>query len=69
MPNRAVAVPEIVAAHQRASVSVLTRMGLKDDTLAQNAAYSLCKATETTCVIAGIHMVTKQQQKSINLPI
>jgi gallate decarboxylase subunit D len=43
--------------HERASVSVLTRLGHKDDTVAQSAAYKICKTLHRpVCVIAGIHL-------------
>jgi gallate decarboxylase subunit D len=43
--------------HQRASVSVLTRLGHKDDTVAQSAAYRICRTLQRpVCVIAGIHI-------------
>jgi gallate decarboxylase subunit D len=43
--------------HQRASVSVITRLGHKDDSIAQSAAYKICKALHRpVCVIAGVHL-------------
>jgi gallate decarboxylase subunit D len=43
--------------NQRASVSVITRLGHKDDTLAQKAAYLISKSTrKTVCVVAGVHV-------------
>jgi gallate decarboxylase subunit D len=53
----AVAIAEYDAKHQRASVSVVTRLGHKDDAIAQKAAYLICKSTQkTVCVIAGVHL-------------
>jgi gallate decarboxylase subunit D len=53
----AVALAEYDIKNSRASVSVLTRLGHKDDAIAQQAAYSICKATQmTTCVAAGVHL-------------
>ncbi len=60
----AVAVGEYDFEHQRASVSVLTRLGHKDDTIAQQAAYSIIKSTKkTVCVIAGIHLENITQEE------
>ena len=53
----AVAVGDYDYEHQRASVSVITRPGHKDDALAREAAYLLCKSTRRpVCVIAGVHL-------------
>jgi hypothetical protein len=39
------------------STSVFTRLGHKDDLVAQRAAYEISKATKKpVCVIAGIHV-------------
>ena len=60
----AVAVGEYDHKEARASVSVITRLGHKDDAVAQKAAYLLSKATKkTTCVVAGIHLegITKDE--------
>jgi len=41
----------------RVSTSVITRLGHKDDVVAQKAAYRVCKSTKRpVCVIAGIHV-------------
>jgi len=41
----------------RASTSVITRLGHKDDVVAQKAAYRVCKSIKRpVCVIAGIHV-------------
>ena len=53
----AVAVADYSEAENRASVSVITRFGHKEDGLASDAAHSLCKAIRRpVCVIAGIHL-------------
>jgi hypothetical protein len=53
----AVAIGEFDLEHQRASVSVITRLGHKDDALAQKAAYAISKyAKKTVCVVAGVHL-------------
>ena len=53
----AVAIGEYDAKNKRASVSVVTRLGHKDDAIAQKAAYLICKSTQKTiCVIAGVHL-------------
>jgi gallate decarboxylase subunit D len=53
----AISLGEYDFTNQRPSVSVVTRLGHKDDTLAQKAAYTLTKAThKTVCVVAGIHI-------------
>ena len=60
----AVSVGEYDFTNQRASVSVLTRLGHKDDSIAQKAAYAISKLTrKTACVVAGIHLdnITKDE--------
>lgn len=53
----AVAVGEWDGEHERASVSVITRLGHKDDAIAQRAAYLITNATKKpVCVIAGVHL-------------
>jgi gallate decarboxylase subunit D len=53
----AVAVGEFDFEHGRASVSVVTRLGHKDDALAQKAAYLISKTTrKAVCVMAGVHL-------------
>jgi gallate decarboxylase subunit D len=53
----AVAVGEFDFEHSRASVSVITRLGHKDDAIAQKAAYLISKSTrKPVCVIAGVHL-------------
>ena len=53
----AVAVGDYDHKRKRVSVSVVTRLGHKDDTLAKEAAYLLSKSTRRpVCVIAGVHL-------------
>jgi hypothetical protein len=53
----AVSLSEWDSVHQRASTSVVTRLGHKDDAVAQAAAYKICKTLQRpVCVIAGIHL-------------
>jgi len=53
----AVAVGEYDHKKRRASTSVITRLGHKDDLVAQKAAHSISKSTKKpVCVIAGIHL-------------
>lgn len=53
----AVAVGEYDQEKKRTSVSVITRLGHKDDVVAQNAAHSISKFTKkAACVVAGIHI-------------
>ena len=53
----AVAVGEYDHEQNRASTSVITRLGHKDDVLAQKAAYLISKHTKRpSCVIAGVHL-------------
>ena len=53
----AVAVGEYDHHQKRASTSVFTRLGHKDDTIAQKAAYLISKSTKRpACVVAGIHL-------------
>lgn len=52
-----VAVGEYDHEHQRASVSVITRLGHKDDAVAREAAHLISKSVKgPVCVIAGIHL-------------
>jgi len=60
----AVAVGEWDEKEQRASVSVHTRLGHKDDAIAQKAAYTISKSIKKpVCVIAGVHVenITPQE--------
>lgn len=53
----AVAVGDYDYEHQGASVSLITRLGHKDDALAREAAYLLSKSMRRpVCVIAGVHL-------------
>ena len=53
----AVALGDYDHEHERASTSVVTRLGHKDDTLAKEAAYLLSKSMRRpTCVITGVHL-------------
>jgi len=53
----AVAVGEYDHTEKRASTSVITRLGHKDDAIAQKAAYLISRQTKRpSCVIAGVHL-------------
>ena len=53
----AVAIGDYDYEHERASVSVITRLGHKDDALAGEAAYLLSKSMRRpVCVVAGVHL-------------
>jgi hypothetical protein len=53
----AVAVAEFCHEEDRASTSVITRFGHKEDAVASRAAHQLCKALKKpVCAIAGIHL-------------
>ena len=53
----AVAVGEYDHVEDRASASVITRAGHKDDAIAQKAAYLITRHTrKPSCVIAGVHI-------------
>jgi hypothetical protein len=60
----AVAIGDYDDEHERASVSVITRLGHKDDALAREAAYLLGKSIRRpVCVIAGVHLdnITREE--------
>jgi len=60
----AVAVGEYDYKEKRASTSVITRPGHKDDVIAQKAAYLISKHTKKpSCAIAGVHVddITKEE--------
>ncbi len=60
----AVAVADYDPKEKRASTSVITRLGHKDDQAACNAAYKLCRRLrKPVCAIAGIHVeaITKEE--------
>jgi gallate decarboxylase subunit D len=64
----AVAVADYDHKGQRASVSIITRLGHKEDIVAHNAAHLLCKQTKkAVCVIAGIHLdnITEMEKQQI----
>ena len=53
----AVAVADYDFKEKRASTSIITRLGHKDDQVAYSAAYQLCRRfRKPVCVIAGIHV-------------
>lgn len=53
----AVAVGEYDHKENRTSTSVITRLGHKDDVIAQKAAYLISKHTkQPSCVIVGVHL-------------
>lgn len=53
----AVAIGDYDYEHERASVSVITRLGHKDDALAGEVAYLLSKSIRRpVCVVAGVHL-------------
>ncbi len=53
----AVALSDYSSEEDWASTSVLTRLGHKDDALACNATYQLCKhLKKPVCAIAGVHL-------------
>jgi hypothetical protein len=53
----AVAIGEYDFKNERASVSVVTRLGHKEDAIAQQAAYLISKTTKkAVCVVAGVHL-------------
>ena len=60
----AVAVGEYDHREKRASTSVITRLGHKDDAMAYQAAYLISKATKRpACVIAGVHLANITEQE------
>jgi hypothetical protein len=64
----AVAVADYDHKEKRASVSVITRLGHKEDIVAQYVAHDLCKhSKKAVCVIAGIHLddITEAEIKKI----
>jgi gallate decarboxylase subunit D len=63
----AIALGEWDSRHQRTSVSVMTRLGHKDDAIAQKAAYLITRAIKKpACVIAGAH-IDRITNKEIDL--
>jgi gallate decarboxylase subunit D len=64
----AVAVGEYDFKNERASVSVITRLGHKEDAIAQRAAYLISKSTKkTVCVAAGVHLDNIGQTEILTL--
>ncbi len=64
----AVAVGEYDHNEKRASTSVITRPGHKDDAIALKAAYLISRKTKRpSCVIAGIHLddITEQEIREL----
>ena len=60
----ALALAEYDPKEQRVSCSVLTRLGHKDDVIAQKTAYLISKHTQKpSCVIAGIHLDNISQKE------
>lgn len=60
----AVAVGEYDHEQERASVSVITRLGHKDDAIAQKAAHLISKSIKKpVCVIAGVHLDNITQEE------
>ena len=60
----AVAIGDYDYEHERASVSIITRLGHKDDALAGEAAYLLSKSIRRpVCVIVGVHLdnITREE--------
>ena len=65
----AVAVGEFDHEHERTSVSVITRLGHKDDVIAQQAAHLISKSIrKPVCVIAGVHLdnITREEIDKIS---
>ena len=60
----AVAVADFCHAENRASTSVITRLGHKEDAVARNAAHTLCREfKKPVCAIAGIHVDDISEQE------
>ena len=53
----AVAIGEFDNSTGRTTISIISRLGHKDDAVAQRVAYAITKHTKrATCVVAGIHV-------------
>jgi gallate decarboxylase subunit D len=64
----AVSIGEYDFTNQRASVSVMTRLGHKDDSIAQKASYTICKMTrKTVCVVVGVHVDNITQDEIVQI--
>jgi hypothetical protein len=64
----AVALSEYNPEEKRASTSILTRFGHRDDVVAQMAAHKICRHTKIpVCAVAGIHLdnITKDEIEQI----
>jgi len=64
----AVAIGEYDLKERRASVSVITRLGHKDDVVARKGAYLISKHTKRpSCVITGVHIgsITEKEIQEI----
>lgn len=64
----AVALSEYNHGEKRASTSVLTRFGHRDDAIASMAAYEICRRfKKPVCALAGIHVdnITKEEIEQI----
>ena len=64
----AVALGDYDHKERRASCSLITRLGHKDDAIAQRSAYLICKhIKKPVCVIAGIHLddITEEEIEQI----
>jgi len=60
----AVALSEYHSGAERASTSVLTRFGHKDDVIAYTAAHKICRRLQkTVCAVAGIHLDAITQEE------
>jgi hypothetical protein len=60
----AIAIGEYDSRHKRTSVSVLTRLGHKDDAIARKSAYAISKQLKkTVCVVAGVHLENISQEE------
>ncbi len=64
----AVALAEYDRKEKRTSTSVITRLGHKDDAIAQNSAYLISKATrKPACVITGVHLDNINEREIVEL--
>ncbi|MFC1872985.1 hypothetical protein ACFLYV_04670 [Chloroflexota bacterium] len=64
----AVAIAEYDATHKRASTSVISALGHKDDSVAYQAAHDVCKASRRTAsATAGIHKNNANENEIMRL--
>lgn len=64
----AVALSEYHLGEKRASTSVITRFGHRDDSIAHMTAYKICRRLKKpVCAVAGIHLddITEEEIKQI----